>query len=176
MILTFGFFFILITLIPIGLAYLAYRWLTKKGYKRVGLAILATITIGTIYFSYTAFYPTGSFYEDEFEDNTGLDFPNSGDILTKDASYPDQHGDYSATALFKIDQNDFNLILNSIQKNAKFKLDTIPFKFNLANIDTKIKETSFTKCYTLNRQDRNLIFTISFNDNDNIIEIQRDSW
>jgi len=96
--------------------------------------------------------------------------------MTKDASYPDQHGDYSATALFKIDQNDFNLILNSIQKNTKFQLDTIPFKFNLANIDTTIKKTSFTKCYTLNRQDRNLIFTISFNDNDNIIEIQRDSW
>ena len=142
----------------------------------VGLAILATITIGTIYFSYTAFYPTNSFYEDEFEDNTGLDFPNSGDILTKDASYPDLHGDYSATALFKIDQNDFNFILNSIQKNTKFQLDTIPFKFNLANFDTTIKETSFTKCYTLNRQDRNLIFTISFNDKDNIIEIQRDSW
>ena len=176
MILLFGLFFLIITLIPVGLAYLVFSWLTKKGYKKIGIIILGTVTIWTVYSSYTAFYPTDSFYEDEFEYNTGLDFPTSGDILTKDASYPDLHGDYSATALFKTDKNDFNKILATIQNDNKFQLDTIPFKFNLANFDTTIKETSFTKCYTLNRQDRNLIFTISFNDNDNIIEIQLDSW
>lgn len=176
MILIFGIFFLLISLIPVGLAYLILRWLTKKGYKKVGLTILVTTTIWTIYSSYTAIYPTDSFYKDEFEDNTGLDFPKSGDILTKEASYPDLHGDYSATALFKTDKNDYNLILTTIQKDNKFQLDSIPFKFNLPNFDTTIKEASFTKCYTLNRQERDLIFTISFNDKNNLIEIQRNSW
>jgi hypothetical protein len=176
MIVLFGLLFLIITLIPVGLAYLVFRWLTKKGYKKIGLVILATVAIWTVYSSYTAFYPTDGFYEDEFEYNTGLDFPTSGDILTKDASYQDLHGDYSATAFFKTDSKDFKQILAAIQKDSKFQLDTIPFKFNLANFDTTIKETNFTKCYTLNRQDRNLIFTISFNDKDNLIEIQRDSW
>lgn len=176
MIVIFGLFFILITLIPIGLAYLVFRWLTKKGYNKIGFVILATVTIWTVYSAYTAFYPTDSFYKDEFKYNTGLDFPTSGDILAKDASYPDHHGDYSATALFKTDKNDFNKILVVIQNDNKFQLDTIPFKTNLVNFDMTIKETNFTKCYTMNRQYRNLIFTISFNEKDNLIEIQRDSW
>ena len=113
MIVLFGLFFLIISLIPVGLAYLVFLWLTKKGYKKIGLAILATVTIWTVYSSYTAFYPTDSFYEDEFEYNIGLDFPTSGDILTKDASYPDLHGDYSATVLFKTDKNDFNKILTT---------------------------------------------------------------
>lgn len=176
MIVLFGIFLLFITLIPVGLAYLVFRWLRKKGYKKVGLAILAIVTFWTIYTSYTAFYPTNSFYKDEFEYNTGLDFPKSGDILTKDASYPDLHGDYSATAVFKTDQEDFKQILTAIQKDSKFQLDTIPFKFNLANFDNNVKETSFNKCFKLNRQDRDLVFTISFNDKDNLIAIQRDSW
>ncbi len=162
--------------LPTVIAFFINRWLTKKGIKYAGLFLLVIAPVWTAYEVYTAIYPTDSFYKDEFEYNTGLNFPNSGEILTKDASYPDLHGDYSATALFKTDQNDFNLILKSIQEDTKFQIDTIPFKFNLANFDTKIKETNFTKCYTLNRQDRDLIFTISFNDNDNLIEIQRDSW
>lgn len=176
MIVIFGLFFILIILIPVGLAYLVFRWLTKKGYKKIGLVILTTVTIWTVYSSYTAFFPTESFYEDEFEYNTGLDFPISGDILTKDASFPDLQGNYSATALFKTDKNDFNRILSAIQNNNGFQLDTIPFKFNLANFDTTIKEANFTKCYTLKRHDRDLVFTISFNEKDSLIEIQRDSW
>jgi hypothetical protein len=176
MIVLFGLFFLIISLIPIGLAYLVFRWLTKIGYKIIGLTILATVTIWTIYSTYTAFYPTDDFYEEEFEYNTGLDFPTSGDILTKNASYPDLHGDYSATALFKTDSKDFKKILTAIQKDSKFQLDTIPYKFNLANFDKTIKETSFNKCFTLNRQDRDLIFKISFNDKDKLIEIQRDSW
>jgi hypothetical protein len=176
MLLIFGLFFLFITFIPTGLAYLVFRWLAKKGYKKVGLALLATVTIWTIYSVYTAFYPTDSFYKDEFENNTGLKFPKSGDILTKDASYPDIHGDYSATAIFKTDNNDFNEIQRAIEQNNKFQLDTFPRKFTLTNFDTTIKEPGFTKCYTLNRQDRDLIFTISFNNKDNLIEIQRDSW
>ncbi len=176
MIVIFGIFFLIITIILVVLTYLVFRWLTKKGYKKIGLAFLATVTIWTVYSFYTAFYPTDSFYEDEFEFNTGLDLPTTGDILTKDASYPDLHGDYSATARFKTDSKDFKNILTSIQKDSKFKLDTIPFKSNLANFDAIVKETSFNKCFTLNRQDRDLIFKISFNDKDNLIEIQRDSW
>jgi len=175
MILIFALIFLII-IIPVGLTYLVYRWLTKKGYKIIGLTILATISIWSIYSFYTAFYPTDSFYEDEFKNNTGLDFPKSGDFLTKDASYPDIHGDYSATALFRTNKNEFNLILNSIQMDAKFQLDTIQFKFNSANFDKTIKETNFTKRFTLNSEDRDLIFTISFNDIDNLINIQRDSW
>ncbi|MFN0187505.1 MAG: hypothetical protein ACKVQV_02255 [Bacteroidia bacterium] len=176
MILIVGLFFLLITLILIGLAYLVSRWLTKKGYKKTGITILTTVTISIVYFSYTAFYPTDSFYEDEFEDNTGLDFPLTGNILFKNASYPDQHGDYSATALFKVSKKDFNHILTAIQSDNKFLIDTTPFTFNLAISNTKIMENCFTKCYTLNGKDSDLNFTISFNDKDNLIEIQRDSW
>jgi hypothetical protein len=176
MVLIFGFFFLFVTLIPVGLAYLVFHWLTKKGYRKIGLGILITVIIWTIYSSYTAFYPTDSFFEHEFEYNTGLKFPKSGEILTKDASYPDLHGDYSATALFKTNANDFYQILNAIQLAKRFQADTIPFKFNITNSNKNFKETDFKKCFTSNRHDRDLIFNISFDDKEKLIEIQRDSW
>lgn len=163
-------------MIPVGLAYLVFRWLRLRGYKIIGIVIMVAVTIWSVYSSYTAFYPTDGFYEDEFEIYTGLDFPASGNILTKDASYPDLHGDYSATAIFKTDKNDFNKILTAIRNDKKFQLDTILLKFGLTNSDTINYETNFTKCYTLSIQDNNLIFTISFNERDNLIEIRRGSW
>jgi hypothetical protein len=174
MIVIFGLLFILITLIPIGFAYLVYRWLTKKGYKKSGVVILTAVTIWRVYSSYTAFYPTDSFYKDKFEFMTGIDFPITGEILRKEATYPDFHGDYSATALFKTDKDDFNKILEAIKNDKKFQLNTIPFKFNLANFDTKIKETDFTKRYIKHSEKNDLTFTISLNKKDNLIEIQWD--
>ncbi len=41
-----------------------------------------------------------------------MTFPKSGDIIIKGASNPDIHGDYSSSAMFSVDENDFYAILN----------------------------------------------------------------
>jgi hypothetical protein len=178
MIYLFGLLFLVITLIPSALAYLICRWLTKKGYKKIGLVVLLSVVFLTIYSSYTTFYPTDSFYEDEFEYNTTLNVPKSIDIIAKDASYPDTHGDYSAIAIFRTNEQEFNEILNAIQKDIKFQRDTIPFKYSKTteSLNKTYSEKSFSENFVLNRTDRDLIFNISFNSQDKLICIERNSW
>ncbi|MBX3165689.1 MAG: hypothetical protein KF900_14525 [Bacteroidetes bacterium] len=145
-------------------------WLTPKKLK---ISLICFVIVFALFQTYTAFYPTDSFYKDEFENNTGLKFPKSGDIIAKDASYPDTHGDYSATVLFKVNQEDFDLLLTSIQRNNKFNLDTFPFKIKLPNLDTTVH---FNVSYIQIQRKRDLNFIIGFNDKDKLIGIQRDSW
>jgi hypothetical protein len=176
MVVVFALLFIFIALIPVGLSFLIFRYLRKKGYRLAGLVLIAAVTIWTVYSSYTAFYPTNGFYEAEFERNTNLDFPKSGYIVAKDASYPDLHGDYSAAALFRVDKNDFDRILSAIQQDPKFRLDTTSFGSRLGNLSTEIQEQDFSRSYIVRESNRDLIFAISFNDKNKLIEIQRDSW
>ncbi len=176
MVVIFWLIFIFVALIPVGLSFLVFRYLRKKGYRLVGLILMVAVILWTIYSSYTAFYPTDGFYEDEFEHNTNLEFPKSGDIVAKDASYPDLHGDYSAAALFKVDKNDFYRILSAIQQNNQFQRDTTSFESRLENYGAKVQAEDFSKSYILRENNRDLNFVISFNEKTKLIEIQRDSW
>ena len=146
--------------------------------KKIKLILTFLTLIFAAYQTYTAFYPTDSFYEDQFEYNTNLEFPKSGEIIAKDASYPDIHGDYSAAALFKLNDEDFQELFNLVQKDKNYDVSEYEFGFS-----SRIKEQcknynkrNFIKSFVLNRTDRDLTFCISFNSKDKLIEFERDSW
>lgn len=172
--LIFGLIFWFIQFIPTILFFLIYLRIKKKGYSKIGLSILSIVFIWNIYSVYTAFYPTESFYKDEFENYTGINFPPSAQILTKESCYPDMHGDYSASLIFKTHVNDFNHILKEIQKNNKFEpFETpveifVPFK--------AIKDTNNLKNFSLKSNESDLTFILIFNEKENLIEMYRDSW
>jgi len=156
-----------ILIIIIGLIYLIFRWLNKIGKTKTGVMVFTLIFLGLTYLIYTALNPTDGFYIDEFETNTGLEFPESGKVKSKSATYPDQHGDYSAQAVFKLDKKDFLKITEQIQKSSKFQIDTDKFLKQTANHQTH---------YLLNSKELGLVFKLKFNTKTNTIEMQRDSW
>ncbi|MDA3844690.1 MAG: hypothetical protein PF588_10030 [Candidatus Kapabacteria bacterium] len=164
--------------IPSLLSYLLYRWLKKKGYKKLGQSIIIVVTISMIYLVYTAFYPTDGFYEDEFERITKLEFPESGEILTKYASYPDLHGDYFSNAVFRVDSNDFNEILTKIESNVNFERFTptpvgLIYKQDKPELKNNIV---FTHSFLINSDRSDIRFFISFDKQNKLIEFNRSSW
>lgn len=156
-----------ILIIIIGLIYLIFRWLNKIGKTKTGLMVFTLIFLGLTYLIYTALNPTDGFYIDEFETNSGLEFPESGKVKSKSATYPDQHGDYSANALFELNNKDFLKLINQIQNDSKFQIDTDKFSQ---------PSTNFQKHYLLKSEGEGLVFKLKFNMKTNSIEMQRDSW
>ncbi|MCK5741201.1 MAG: hypothetical protein KAH48_03210 [Chlorobi bacterium] len=163
---------------PTILAYLLYRWLKKKGYKKVGVMIVSVVTVFMVYFVYTGFYPTDSFYEGEFEYYTELEYPESGYILVKEATYPDLHGDYSSNAIFRVDSSDLNNILTKIQSNDNF--ENIPKSQGWIygkNESVRIEKKGFTRNFSLIPPKKSEIrFFLSFDKQNNLIEFNRSSW
>ncbi|MGY4539224.1 hypothetical protein ACVW0P_003658 [Mucilaginibacter sp. UYNi724] len=107
----------IISCIPTLIMYFLYKWLAKKGYRWIGLLIIA-ISISTLaYGMYTAIYPTDSFYFEDFKKVTSLEIPKSAEVIDKTASYPDFHGDYISCALIKLSKQDYKSLLNTLNKD-----------------------------------------------------------
>ena len=135
--------FLLIISIPIGLSIFIYKWLKKRGFKKIASFISALI-IGLFSYSiFSAIYPPDSFYIDEFEENTKLVFPKSGKIILKDADFPDHFGDYWATAVVVVSENDFNILFHDLKANKDFKLDTSKFGIGIGTDFEKLIQGSF---------------------------------
>lgn len=133
--LLFGIFVLIMISIPIGIAYLIYRFLSRKGYKKSGLLVLFSTIALMVYLGYTSIYPEDSFYKDEFEYNAGIDFPKSGKIIWKEADYPDIHGDYEASMIFTADSVDFENMLNQTENLSGIAPDSIDFSLNINGVD-----------------------------------------
>jgi hypothetical protein len=107
----------IILCIPTLIIYFLYKWLTKKGYRWIGLLIIAISISTLVYCMYTAVYPTDSFYFEDFKKVTSLNIPKSAVILNKTASYPDFHGDYISCSIMKLSKKDYNLLLDTLSKD-----------------------------------------------------------
>lgn len=97
-----------------------HRWLVRRGWARTAWLLPAALLLGLSYPVYTAFYPTDSFYEQEFERITGRPFPASATIERKDASYPDQHGAYAACARLSVSPTDYQRLLGQLRHDTTF--------------------------------------------------------
>ena len=107
----------IILCIPTLIIYFLYKWLAKKGYRWIGLLIIA-ISISTLaYGMYTAIYPTDSSYFEDFKKVTSLDIPKSAVIIKKTASYPDFHGDYISCSIMKLSKGDYQSVLDTLSKD-----------------------------------------------------------
>jgi len=153
-----------------------HKWLVRKGQKKVGILILVTI-FGFLTFSiYTAFYPLDEFYEHEFTINTGLDFPKTGSIVSKDSNYPDQHGDYWASAIVELDTDEYEALKTKLLNQQDFQIDTTRQRIGITtayreltkNIDKKDIEVVYMN---INRQ----WFKVAFLKNKKAIIFERSS-
>jgi len=116
--------FLLVITIPILIFYFLYKWLYKKGYTTLAWLAPALIVCILLYPIYTAFYPRDEFYIEEYETNTALSFPASGEILAKEATYPDIHGDYLSWAVIALSKSDYLKVYEELQEGTLFKKDT----------------------------------------------------
>ncbi len=111
--------FAIILTIPIIASVFIFK-ITKRKYPlSISYIFASFIPLVFAYFIFTAFYPNDEFYKYEFKTITKMDFPNSGKIIKKDASYPIS-GDYCSSALIEFKKNDYDIILSKIQNNTSF--------------------------------------------------------
>lgn len=97
--------FTLILGIPIGLSYLIYRYIRKKGYHRRFrlIALIPVFILGC--FIYISIFPPDNFYKEDFVEVTGMSFPENTTIGYKRATFPDHFGDYTSVFVVKIDSS-----------------------------------------------------------------------
>ena len=105
--------------IPYAGLYFLHKWLTKKGYRKVGLTLIIAFTVYLGYSTYTAIYPTDSFYFSEFKEVTLREAPKSATVINKDASYPDFHRDYCSASLITVSNDDYSSLLNELTNDKR---------------------------------------------------------
>lgn len=93
--------------------------------KKINWIYILVLLVFCIYQTYDSFFPSESFYEEEFKEVTLRDFPKSAEFISKNASYPDFHGDYCSSSQIKLSKEDYQRLLlelkvdNRITKNGE---------------------------------------------------------
>jgi hypothetical protein len=105
--------------------------------KRIIITLCGLLFLFVGYQIYLAFYPSDSFYKKEFKDITKTEFPKSGKILFKTASYPDIHGAYCSCAWIEVSRTDFEELLNEIRKSGRNDTQFI-YSDSWEKLETKI--------------------------------------
>ncbi|WP_342645827.1 hypothetical protein [Mucilaginibacter sp. CSA2-8R] len=136
---------ILAIAIPIVLLVLFYRWMVRLRLKKVGIAVVSLICAFFAYNIYVAIYPNDAFYFDEFKSVTLSEIPASAEILNKNATYPDFHGEYFSIALIKLSKKDFTSVLNKVESNPKLQPGQIIWSSEFDNVLDHGKEFSINK-------------------------------
>ena len=117
------FLFLLLVLIIVFFGLFVYLgfcyWKRSKAAKYIIVSILFVF----LWSVYTAIYPNDSFFEHEFERVSGMDFPESGEIIIKNATYPDMQGDYFSCFVIKVNHQDHEML------NHKTKETESPIRF-----------------------------------------------
>jgi hypothetical protein len=97
---------------------------SKKKWVKI-IAFTLSFALIFLFFSiYKAFYPSDEFYIEEWNYSTDITFPKSANIIWKDATYPDQHGDYTSSAIIELSPKDFINLRNSINTSKVLSPDS----------------------------------------------------
>jgi hypothetical protein len=105
--------------IPVILSVIIFRWLSRRGYRKIAIIVLLAFYSFIAYNIYTAIFPTDDFYYDEFRTVTLKPIPKSAVIVKKTASYPDFHGDYTSVSLIKLSKQDYRKLLSEIRADKR---------------------------------------------------------
>ena len=146
----------------------------RRFFKIIGLTGLMILGVLLIYISYTAFFPTDEFYFSEFKKVTSREIPKSANVIKKDASYPDLHGDYCSASVMTISEEDYDELLNQITKDRQLKeirQDSIVNSEQLISVMSNFKNEQIAKCFirdNLNNDDEYL-FICFLNDKKTIV-------
>ena len=160
---------LLVICIPVGLSLLIY-WIIKKAGvdKRVRLLALLPVLIVS-YYVYTAIYPTDSFYKDDFFEVTGTEFPETGDIIYKNASYPDIHGDYQSTSVVKVDYYFFKSLPDKLVEKGLIKQGNTFDQFEIDDILDKYSDKTIDFEYSIEDEKATVYYVGFLSDKQTII-------
>ena len=106
-----------------------YKWLLKKGYRKLALLFPAMILVVVGYGAYISLVPGDSFYKEDFEKSCGVQFPASGSIVRKYVSYPNMQGQHISVALIKVSSADFGTLKEELNKASGSAVDTTAYPF-----------------------------------------------
>jgi hypothetical protein len=168
---------IVLLTVPIALGYLIYCWLKKKGYGRLANYIFSALAIFIVYNIYTAIYPTDSFYKDEFEYCFKMKFPKSGEIIAKDASYPDLHGDYCMAFVSELSEKDYKDLEDHFKRNNRyvtndsFETGSEQLEIVTASLKKISPKITYYKC----QPDSSLYVSVSFYEGNKIL-VHKARW
>ena len=160
---------------PIGISYLIYRWIKKREFNKWYrlLSLIPIIIVG--YFIYDGINPDADFYKEDFKEVTEMEFPKDGKIIYKDASFPDQFGDYTSSFLVEFDKDyikklEMNLKSKGfVKKENKMSADAFDY------IENKKGDRKYTTEYCKDINGGKYYFVGFLNDNKSVI-VTRVSW
>jgi len=166
---------LLIVGIPVGLSLLTY-WLIKKAGFDKRLRLISLLPVLTLcYFVYTAFYPTDSFYKDDFVEVTGTEFPETGDILYKIASYPNIHGDYQSAIVVKVDTDFYKALPDKLEEKGLIRQANKFDPFEIEDILNMYKDKTIDFEYWVENSNATIYYVGFMSDKKTII-VRRASW
>ena len=168
-------FLIFIVGIPIGISFLIYQRIKKSGFdkKYRFLAIIPLIIFGCLI--YTAIYPNEDFYKTDFKEVTDMEFPKSGKIIYKTASYPDQFGDYTSSFLVELDKEYITKLKTKLNKNKFFEAKNKMSSNELDYIEKQKINLKYSYEFNKNIESGKYYSIGILNDNKSVI-ITRISW
>jgi hypothetical protein len=113
-----------------GIIYLIYlpikRKLLKSGKltpaksKRINIIYIFLLFLFSAYQTFDAFFPSESFYEEEFKTVTLREIPKSAKFVSKKSSYPDFQGDYCSSSQIKLSKEDYQKLLTQLKSDNQF--------------------------------------------------------
>ena len=155
--------------VPLGSPFLAYFLIKRKGWNKclIYLSFIPIIVVG--YLIYDAVFPSEDFYKEEFEIATDLNFPESGRLVFKSATYPDLQGSYSSIFCFESD--------SIFYQELQHKLDNIKDSIQVVHMSEfeegkeRIKERVLVKELTYSKN--NVHYSVGFFSDNKTILIHR---
>lgn len=139
----------------------------------ISVAVFLTL----FYFIYTAIYPGDRFYKQDFTEVTGVDFPDSGEILWKKATYPDQFGDYESLSIIKVSPDFYHSLPDKlIEKGFKEGPNTI-YSSALNDVRQELRGRTISTEFALETQKAGgVIYYVGFLSDHETLIVQRASW
>jgi len=129
--------------------------LTPKKSKRINLIYITLLIFFSAYQTYDAFFPSESFYEEEF----------------KTVSYPDFHGDYCSSSQIKLSKEDYQKLLTELNSDNQFtkneqSMGFEEFFYTLGNKTEKKFTTNFKR--KIKGKEDHYLFIAFYNDKQTI--------
>lgn len=121
---------------PTLVIWMLYRFLKKKTTQQNALIITGFSSLLFVCFVFLEFYPSNSFYFNDYEKNTELELPISAKLIDKKGTNSIYNfGDYNISYTIKLTSSDFDLIQNALLekgfKEHKMHLETTENDFLL---------------------------------------------
>ncbi|MFI0429982.1 hypothetical protein [Mariniflexile sp. HMF6888] len=161
--------------IPIGISYLIYIWIKKRGFNKKWRIIALTPILLVGYFIYGAIYPSSDFYKTDFKEVTKMEFPESGIIKYKTASFPDHFGDYTSSFLVEFDQMDLEKLERELKTNGFEEKENKMHSNELEHIERKKGRKNYSKQYIIDTI-ASKHYSVGFLDDNKSVIITRVSW